>query len=81
MNCMTRFQMMIPVCAGLLLASCSSSPEEPVNQTLPIRTMDNFFRSLSPRPSPQPVYAQQPGHAPDYAREPGYAPAYPPLDP
>lgn len=67
--------------AGLTLAGCSSSPYEPVNQTPPIRAMDNFFRSLPPRTAPPPAeYGYEPGYAPAYAH-PGYAPAYPPYHP
>jgi hypothetical protein len=52
---------------GLVLAGCTSDPTAPVNQTFPIRQMDNFFGSLAGPPA-----------APDYTRQPGYAPAYPP---
>ena len=52
---------------GLSLSGCTSDPRAPVNQTFPIRQMDNFFDSLAGAPSP-----------PDYTRQPGYAPAYPP---
>ncbi|HEY1410548.1 MAG TPA: hypothetical protein VGF36_00325 [Rhodopila sp.] len=52
--------------AGLVLAGCTSNPNAPVNQTFPVRQMDQFFGS---RPPPPP---------PDYTHEPGYAPAYPP---
>ncbi|OYV40574.1 MAG: hypothetical protein B7Z80_04155 [Rhodospirillales bacterium 20-64-7] len=69
---MTRFGMIILVLAGLALVGCSASPDNPVNQTPPIRAMDHFFRTLS-APAPQPV--------PDYEHEPGYAPAYPPYQP
>lgn len=57
------------------LAACSSSPSNPVNQTPPIQTMDNFFRSLNGQPT------SPPATIPYYAREPGYAPAYPPYSP
>ncbi|HYZ22793.1 MAG TPA: hypothetical protein VE690_11615 [Rhodopila sp.] len=67
--------------AGLALAGCSSSPYEPVNQTPPIRAMDNFFRSLSPPTAPPPAeYGYGSGYAPAYP-QPGYAPAYPPYQP
>jgi hypothetical protein len=68
------------IAAGLALAGCSSSPYEPVNQTPPIRAMDNFFRSLPPRSAPPANYGYEPGYAPAYA-QPGYAPAYPPYQP
>jgi hypothetical protein len=41
-----------------------------VNESFPIRQMDQFFGSLSGRPPPPP----------DYTRAPGYAPAYPPYE-
>jgi hypothetical protein len=70
---------------GLSLAACTSDPNAPVNQTFPIRQMDQFFDSLSaPPPSrtsaagPSRIYTRQPPQ--DYTREPGYAPAYPPYD-
>jgi hypothetical protein len=53
---------------GLTLAGCTSDPEAPVNQTFPIRQMDNFFENLG----------DQPPAPPDYEHQPGYAPAYPP---
>lgn len=53
------------VCASL--TGCTSDPSAPVNQTFPIRQMDNFFNSLAASPRP-----------PEYTRQPGYAPAYPP---
>jgi hypothetical protein len=52
---------------GLSLSGCTANPNAPVNQTFPIRQMDNFFDSLAGAPSPS-----------DYTRQPGYAPAYPP---
>ena len=88
---MAPYQILVPILTGLALTCCSSSPDAPVNQTMPIRTMDNFLESLSPSPNPPrgyarqpgyaPAYARQPGYAPAYAREPGYAPAYPPFQP
>lgn len=58
--------------AGLAVASCSSSPDNPVNQTPPIRALDNMFRSMS---------GSSPPSQPDPTHEPGYAPAYPPFEP
>jgi outer membrane murein-binding lipoprotein Lpp len=57
------------VIAGLSVAGCTSDPNAPINQTFPIRQMDQFFGSLS---APRAASA-----APDYTHEPGYAPAYP----
>jgi hypothetical protein len=53
---------------GMALAGCTSDPNAPVNQSFPIRQMDQFFGSRSPSQVPEPE---------DYTREPGYAPAYP----
>jgi hypothetical protein len=53
------------VIAGLVLGGCTSNPNAPVNQSFPVRQMDQFFGSRPPPP-------------PDYTRQPGYAPAYPP---
>jgi hypothetical protein len=58
------------ICVGLLLAGCTSDPNAPVNQSFPIRQMDQFFGSSQPPPA---VPAE-----PDYTHQPGYAPAYPP---
>jgi hypothetical protein len=55
------------VVAGMALAGCTSDPNAPVNQAYPIRQLDSFFDSFSPKPAP-----------PDYTQQPGYAPAYPP---
>jgi hypothetical protein len=56
----------------LALAGCTADPNAPINQTFPIRQMDDFFRQYtgSPSPTPNPV--------PETTRQPGYAPAYPP---
>jgi hypothetical protein len=54
--------------AVLCVAACTSDPDAPINQTFPIRQMDNFFRQFTGSPGP----------TPPYTREPGYAPAYPP---
>nr|WP_294556025.1 hypothetical protein [uncultured Rhodopila sp.] len=62
---MTRYWSRLLVVACTSLAGCTSDPNAPVNQTFPIRQMDNFFDSLAASP-------------PDYTRQPGYAPAYPP---
>jgi hypothetical protein len=51
---------------GLALAGCTSDPYAPVNQTFPVRQMDNFFGSVSGPPARH-----------DYGPQPGYAPAYP----
>jgi hypothetical protein len=51
------------------LAGCTSDPNAPVNESFPIRQMDQFFGSRSPPPAPA-----------EYTREPGYAPAYPPYE-
>ena len=52
------------------VAGCTSDPNAPVNQTFPIRQMDQFFESFSaPAEPPAPR---------DYTHNPGYAPAYPP---
>jgi hypothetical protein len=59
--------------AGLALSGCSSDPSAPVNQSFPIRQMDNFFNSMSGPPARQ-TFSDQP----DYTHHPGYAPAYPP---
>jgi hypothetical protein len=66
---MTRCWSCSLLITGLLLglSGCTSDPRAPVNQTFPIRQMDNFFDSLAATPSP-----------PDDTRKPGYAPAYPP---
>ena len=53
--------------AGMALAGCTSDPNAPVNESFPIRQMDQFFESQFPPPA-------------DYTREPGYAPAYPPYE-
>jgi hypothetical protein len=57
--------------AAVSASGCTSDPSAPVNQTFPIRQMDQFFGSLSAPPAP-PV---------DYTRQPGYAPAYPEYSP
>lgn len=64
---MTRCWSISLLIVGLSLSGCTSDPGAPVNQTFPIRQMDNFFDSLAAAPRP-----------PDYTRQPGYAPAYPP---
>ena len=64
---MIRYWSCLPLVVCACLAGCTSDPNAPVNQTYPIRQMDNFFDSLAGTPSP-----------PDYTRQPGYAPAYPP---
>lgn len=64
---MRIFQTGMLVVAILSLAACTSDPAAPVNQTYPIKQMDQFFNSLS-GPTP----------ARDYHNLPGYAPAYPP---
>jgi hypothetical protein len=68
------------VMTGLLLAGCTSDPDAAVNQTTPIRQMDNFFNSFSAGSRPS-DYSQRPSDysrlPPDYTHEPGYAPAYP----
>ena len=64
---MTRCWSFSLLIVGLVLSGCTSDPAAPVNQTFPIRQMDNFFNSLAAAPP-----------APDYTRHPGYAPAYPP---
>jgi hypothetical protein len=67
---MRRIATVAMMIAGLALGGCTSDPNAPVNESFPIRQMDQFFGSLSGRlPSP-----------PDYTREPGYAPAYPPYE-
>jgi hypothetical protein len=53
---------------ALALASCTSDPNAPINQTFPIHQMDHFFEQLS---SPSAVAPA------DYTRQPGYLPAYP----
>ena len=58
-------RLLLVVCT--FLPGCTADPRAPVNQTFPIRQMDNFFDSLAASPSP-----------PDYTRQRGYAPAYPP---
>jgi hypothetical protein len=61
------------------LTGCTSDPDAAVNQTFPVRQMDNFFRSLS-GPPPAQQYSHAPGYLPpdqEYIHEPGYAPAYP----
>jgi hypothetical protein len=59
--------------AGLSVASCTSDPNAPINQSFPIRQMDHFFDpSATP---PRSTLSAAP--APDYTRRPGYAPAYP----
>jgi hypothetical protein len=73
MQAMKPYPFLIVALTGLAMAGCSSSPYEPVNQTAPIRAMDNFFRSLPPRSGPPEAY--------DHEHEPGYAPAYPPYQP
>ena len=57
----------VSLIAAVLLAGCTSDPRAPVNQSFPIKQMDNFFNG-GPVPEPEP----------DYTHEPGYAPAYPP---
>jgi hypothetical protein len=66
------------IIAGLAPAACTSDPNAAVNQTSPIRQMDDFFDSLAAGPAP-PRQAQAP-QPPGYTREPGYAPAYPPYE-
>lgn len=53
---------------AFLLAGCTADPDAPINQTYPIKQMDDFFRQFTGSPGP----------TPDYTRRPGYAPAYPP---
>ena len=43
----------IALTAGLSLAACTSNPNAPVNQTFPVRQLDQFFGSLSPTPAPR----------------------------
>jgi hypothetical protein len=62
---MIRYYRFCILLAGVSLSGCTSNPSAPVNQTFPIRQMDQFFGSLS---APPPV---------EYTRQPGYAPAYP----
>jgi hypothetical protein len=64
---MTGYRICFLLIVGLSLFACTSNPNAPVNQSFPIRQMDNFFDSLAASPAP-----------PDYTRQPGYAPAYPP---
>lgn len=64
---------------GLSLAGCTSDPNAPINQTYPIRKMDNFFDSLSDSPA-RPRYRNPNYSGQDYTRVPGYAPAYPPYE-
>ncbi len=68
---------LLPILMLVALAGCSSDPNAPVNQSYPIRSMDNFFRSL-PGPDKPPTTAPAPAKDPDYTHQPGYAPAYPP---
>ena len=68
---------LLPILMLVALAGCSSDPNTPINQSYPIRSMDNFFRSL-PGPDKPPATAPAPAADPDYTHQPGYAPAYPP---
>jgi hypothetical protein len=67
---MRGFAALAVMMAGLALGSCTSDPNAPVNESFPIRQMDQFFESVSGRQRPPP----------DYTKAPGYAPAYPPYD-
>jgi hypothetical protein len=60
-------QTWLPLVAGLILASCTADPDAPINQTFPIKQMDDFFRPFTGSPGPKP----------NHTRDPGYAPAYP----
>ncbi len=71
---MRGFAALAAIMAGLALGGCTSDPNAPVNESFPIRQMDQFFGSLSGRPPPPPDYGA------NYTREPGYAPAYPPYE-
>jgi hypothetical protein len=70
---MGGYRILALIIAGLLLTGCSSDPSAPVNQSFPIRQMDDFFNSISDPPAPRNFSNQ-----PDYTHQPGYAPAYPP---
>lgn len=63
---------LLAVAIGLGLSACTADPDAPINQTTPIRQMDQFFG----QPARRPAYARPP----DYTHDPGYAPAYPPYD-
>jgi hypothetical protein len=56
------------------VAGCTSDPAAPINQSFPIRQMDQFFGSLPTRPN------QYSTVEPEYTRHRGYAPAYPPYN-
>lgn len=58
---MSRYwsRLFLVVCASL--ADCTSDPHAPVNQTFPIRQMDNFFDSLAASPSPAMEYPSAAG--------------------
>ena len=72
---MGRCQISTLLTLGLTLAGCTADPTAPMNQSFPIRQMDNFFNSLSGPPADLPSHAAAPQ---DYTHAPGYAPAYPP---
>ena len=62
---MTRCWSCFLLIVGLLLSGCSSDPSAPVNQTCPIRQMDNFFDSLATAPMrarPTPIACGRPRH-------------------
>ena len=67
--------------AGVTLIGCTSDPNAPVNQSFPVKQMDQFFDSLSP-PPPATGYRSSTPYPPNtqYTHVPGYAPAYPPYE-
>jgi hypothetical protein len=70
---MSLFRILVMI-VGLCVAGCTSDPNAPINQSFPIRQMDQFFGSMDGRETT----ARTQVAAPDYTHVRGYAPAYPP---
>jgi hypothetical protein len=70
---------------ALLCAGCTSDPYAPVNQSAPIRQMDNAFDPAGTRyerePRPQREYSQPPPRYEYAPSRPDYRPDYPPPPP